>query len=520
MRGKKKDWFKPKGYLHLTKQLSLNTDRANLMRLVKNPKHVTKHAFFPLLHKKIPQRRFKIVDYGETGRAIRGHNKNGLSTKKLRPIHYATHIDAAIYSYYSQEEIQPRYEKALRDEGGLSSCITAYRKIPTGKGASNKNNIHFAKEVFDHIKERGPCYAMAFDIEDFFSNLDHKLLKKAWCKLLGTKSLPKDHFNIYKSITKYSYILLDDLRISTGGFDEKKIAENRNRYGVNAFFSSPQELRKFVQEGGIRVYKNQRLNPKQKVLRGIPQGLPISAMLANLYLLEFDKLVNSKITNEHSGFYRRYSDDIVVVCNKEDQEEIADFLIESIKDFKLKISPGKTEVCVFDWRDKGQKTLKSTRIIEHDGKKILKKGAPFQYLGFAFFGDKTLVKGTNISKFYRRMREAIRKKAERVKKLKESGKPIDYVVYKRKIRRIYSHHGESGRRLPKQFFRLEPDLLKGRYKTIYYDSTRRYRGNYLSYIYRAAKVMNEPAIRKQLKRHEKVLERELQKIEQILYGQL
>lgn len=518
MRRKRKDWFKPKGYRHLTNQLSPITDRANLISLVKNPKLVASHAFFPLLHKKLPQRRYKIIDYGETGRAIRGHNKNGKSTKKLRPIHYATHIDAAVYSYYSQEKIQPLYEKALLNEEGLSSCVTAYRKIPTGKGASNKNNIHFAKEVFDHIKNRGPCCAMAFDIENFFSHLDHKLLKKAWCKLLGTRSLPKDHYNIYKSITKYSYILLDDLRVGTGGFDEKKIANNLNQHGVNAFFSCPEEIRNAIKEGELQVYKNQYLNPKERVIRGIPQGLPLSAMLANLYLLEFDKLVYAKITNEHSGFYRRYSDDIVVVCKREEQEEIANFLIKSIKDFKLEISSGKTEVCVFDWSDKREKELKSTRIIEHNGIKIPKEGAPFQYLGFAFFGDKILVKGTNISKFYRRMREAIGRKAERVRKLKETGIPIDYTVYKRKIRRVYSHHGVNGRQLPKTFFKLEPDPLKGGYRASYYKSSRRYRGNYLSYIYRAAEAMNEPAIRKQLKRHERILERELQKIGQILFG--
>ena len=46
---------------------------------------------------------------------------------------------------------------------------------------------------------------------------------------------------------------------------------------------------------------------------GIPQGSPISDVLANIYLLEFDKLVRDHV-EKLGGIYTRYSDDILVVA--------------------------------------------------------------------------------------------------------------------------------------------------------------------------------------------------------------
>jgi len=46
---------------------------------------------------------------------------------------------------------------------------------------------------------------------------------------------------------------------------------------------------------------------------GIPQGSPISDLLANVYLLEFDKSVRARV-DALLGSYFRYSDDILIVC--------------------------------------------------------------------------------------------------------------------------------------------------------------------------------------------------------------
>ena len=511
---KEKKWLKTRGYLHLTNQINPN-DFSNILRLVKNSEEIARHSFFPLLHKKIPQRRFKIIDYDKNYVPIRKHKKydkksgSVKSTKKMRPIHYATHIDSLIYAYYSNEVIQEKYESILEEDLAFSKCISAYRRIPTEDGLRNKNNIDFASDVFNAIRERGECCALAFDIESFFTNLDHKILKKAWSKLLGTASLPKDHYNIFKSITSYSYVLLNDLRGKKKSFDERQLASNR-KVGIRAFFDSPKTIRNKIKLGELRVFKNQYHNKEKKgnrKIRGIPQGLPISSMLANLYLLEFDKKVYQKIMIEKGGFYRRYSDDLVVVCDEVDRKEVEDFLINEIQRYKLKISSSKTEICVFKKENrKGKETLFSTGIIKVNGKEIEKPDYPFRYLGFEFYGNKTLIKSANLSKFYRRMIYSVKTKAKRIEKIKETQLLSSCSLYKRKLYRIYSYHGRKSRDIEKIKcrFKIHPER-----KSYVFERnlvSRKFRGNYLAYVERASRIMAEPAIKKQLRNHWKILQ--------------
>lgn len=510
-----KSWFKSRGYVHLTNKINPKNDRAEIFRLVKNPKRVAKHAFFPLFHKKIPQRRYKQIGFYDNGKPKRGHSKNGESTKKLRPLHYATHIDTKIYAYYSNEIIQKKYEELLKQNPELSNCITAYRRIPIEAGTESpcKSSIHFAKEVFDYIKNRGEGCAMAFDISSFFTNLNHKKLKKAWCKLLGTKSLPKDHYNIFKSITNYSYILVDELRTGkNNSFDEQQLAYNRQK-GVQAFFESPQALRKAIQNGEIRVYKNQYHdnNGKSKKIRGIPQGLPISAMLANLYLLEFDKAVFKKVS-ELGGFYRRYSDDIVVVCDENQQQEVSAFVINEIEKYNLEIQEAKTEISYFRYDEVNrERKLKvssvRTKIINGEEVKKEHEDYPFGYLGFDFYGYKTLIKSKNVAKFYRRMKQAVKSRAKQIEKVKEKYLISNPPLFKRKLYRVYSYKGRKPRKWTKNRRYLEYDNRLGYYNFETVEKDNLYRGNYLYYVQRAAKIMEEPAIERQLRRHDKILKK-------------
>jgi len=522
---KEKKWLKQRGYFHITKQIK-REDYSKILPFLQDKKKISRHAFFPLLHKKIPQRRFKIIGYDNKNVPIRKHKKYNKKTeqieptKKMRPIHYATHIDALIYAYYSNEIIQEKYEKQLTETPDFSNCITAYRRIKTEDNLRNKNNIDFAKDVFDYIKERGECCAMAFDIESFFTNLDHKILKKAWFTLLGTSSLPPDHYNIFKSITNYSYILLEDLKKHKGGFDEQQLALNRKE-GIRAFFDSPNSLKEKIKAGELRICKNQYHNKQNKVLRkirGIPQGLPISSMLANLYLLEFDRTIYQKVMVEMGGFYRRYSDDIVIVCDEKDIKVVQNLLVDEIKKYKLKISLGKTEICIFKKQVVNEKkVLRSTGIITINKQEVTKANYPFRYLGFEFYGDRTLIKSANLSKFYRRMIYAVKTKAKRIKKIEERDLVTNAPLYKRKLYRIYSFHGKKSRELDIIRNRLIVNTSRQSFEYEQKLGKRKFRGNYLAYVERASKIMKEPAIKRQLKNHWKILK---DAINRRIYGEI
>ncbi len=503
---KEKSWFKPKVYLHFTTQIE-QKDKKLVEMLVTNPKKVAKHAFFPLLYRPITQRRYKKVINNE-GKEIRSHKetKDGItkSTKKIRPILYATHIDAHIYSYYT-ELLQRKYETLLATQPQLSDCVLAYRRIPVNDGTDrNKNNIDFAKETFDYIKQRGNCVAIAFDVESFFNNLNHKLLKQAWTKLLGQTSLPSDHYNIYKSITDYSFVSLNSFRKNYKlfknkqlGFDEKDLAKLRNK-GIRSFFETPLHFREAIANKEIRVHKNLG---KGNIKNGIPQGLPISAIMANLYMYEFDKQMFAEITEKYKGLYRRYSDDIVVVCGIEEYEKIKQFTENLIQEFKLNIAKNKTEVCIFKELQTDKHNYLQVFCLKNGEEKT---DVPFVYLGFEFYGYKTLIKSANLAKFYRRMITAIKRKKNRIKLLqKKLAIDTTLPIFKRRLIRIYTFSGHKKRKVK----RKRTNFIRNEYgfwvhKTKITEPT--YMGNFFTYAKKASTIMEEPAILRQLKNHKKI----------------
>jgi hypothetical protein len=504
----KPEWFKCSGYVHVTNRIG-DSQFAKIERKISNPEWVEEHAFFPLLKKTVKTRRYKKMWYSSEGKPFRNHFNatKGESNAKNRPIEYATHIDSLIFSYYAKEILGPIYDQELKTNSTLNDSVTAYRKIPIEPdNKSCKSNIYFAAEVFEHIKQRGECVALAFDIESFFPNLDHKELKKAWAKLFNKTALDDDHFSVFKAATRYSYIDVDDLRIrkvkkhqQKVGFDEQKLANLRTQ-NIHAFFKSPKEMREAIKSGEIPLHVN-------KKNKGIPHGLPISALLANLYMLAFDKSIVENIVQPFNSFYRRYSDDIIIVCNKKDYLYIKNFVQSEIQKSKLSISEDKTEVCFFTYKNEKLTVEREIKTIE--GKTILKHNMPLVYLGFEFYGDKTLIKSANLSKFYRRMKKAIKAKTNFAKRsMHNQGRDEnDWILFERKLRRIYTHLGAKSRKwtTTKTIYKL--NKIEQRYKPKRISKQngkpifKEYRGNTLTYAYRAAETMKEPAIRKQMKRH-------------------
>lgn len=495
--------------MHLTPRLSLQKDKGWLLNFVKSPEKVAYHAFFPLLHRKIYQRRYKVVGKDSKGDTQRGHTKleaNGQvkSTRKERPIHYPTHLDSQIYAYYASEKLQKPYEVWLSEHPGISNCVSAYRRVPDEIKKGNKSNIHFARDVFEHIRSVGNCCALAFDIESFFNSLDHRHLKHAWCKLLGTKSLPPDHYNVFKSVTQFSYVLRDEFRQDSNphkAFNEKELARLRQK-GIHAFFESGKSFKEAFERGDFIIRKTVKKGKED--VKGIPQGLPISAVLANLYLLEFDERIFEKVVLGLGGLYRRYSDDIVVVCPEKNLKEVKDYVEMSIREFKLEISSGKTEVCFFRFANE------KLQPYSLDLKKNTERpGVPFHYLGFEFYGDRVLIKSANVSKFYRRMKESVKKRCRRIEKHSKKMLETEVPLFKRKLFRLFSVLGKTKRpkRIPIWKSELVYNSSSGKifYQKSHKPVWRKYRGNTLSYAWRAAQILDEPGIKRQFRRHWKIL---------------
>ncbi|NDV43974.1 reverse transcriptase domain-containing protein [Flagellimonas sediminis] len=481
-----KDWFKERAYPHFTNKTP-NRIRKGVEKYIKNQNKVTTHSFSPLIFKEIKQRRYKLSEFnGELRRSHKKTSKNRVqSTTKIREILYSTHIDSHIYSYYTQKIIGPKYEEHLKKDIDLDLAITAYRRVKTKDSITHKNNVHFAKDVFDEIKQRGNCAVLAFDIENFFPSLNHKLLKTIWCKILGCKSLPEDHYNLFKAVTNYSYVRLSDLKVGKRRFDEKKLAQLRKE-GRDTYFKSIKDL----VNSDIVIHKNQK--KKDGATVGIPQGLPISALLANIYMLPFDFNIIESLVKGKRMFYRRYSDDIVLICNLDEIEQVVKTIGEEIRKIKLKISVEKKEVTIFK---EYQGRLQSFRLDEDE----LKFNHPLCYLGFEFYGYQTLIKSKNLATFYREMKMAIKRKDARVNSIKEKYLLDEAPIFKTKIYRLYSHKGTQSRRIPTK--RIE--LRNG--SQIPKSFKRKYRGNFIKYAYSASDIMEAPEIKKQLRRHSVIL---------------
>lgn len=479
-------WLKRRNYLHITNKLNTRDDekaKRYVLDRVNNPNFVEKYAFFPLLFKQQNVRKIKNVKENPTTKKDKISHRN-----KPRPIHYATHLDAHIYAKYSFD-LQKKYEKYLKKCNLLNDCVIGYRAIKnTQPKPKRKHTAIMAKEVFDEIKKRGNAVILTFDIKKFFSSLDHSYLKKQWLKFAPKESsnqniLRKDHYHIFKAVTKFHYININELKTYKGGFDERKLAEMRAN-GVNALFESAEDFRNQIKKGNFHIYKNQfrRLENDKKIMCGIPQGLPISANLANIYMVEFDEFIIKNFTKTQNVFYRRYSDDMIFVCAKENYEMLKNEIEAQITNIcKLKIAKEKTEVFFY----------KDEKITNED---LKHKNKPLRYLGLEFDGKRILIKSASISKFYRNMKKSINSKIRIVNILKEKN-------YLQILPPIFKN------RIYKRFLLSRKVTKKETIKTP--KSGRKKQSNLVAYIKRIANDLQEKGILRQIRNRFKICKKYL-----------
>ncbi|MEN8191899.1 MAG: reverse transcriptase domain-containing protein [Bacteroidota bacterium] len=505
---KKKDWFKLKKYSHIGMPLKENERNKWIEDYIKNPDRIEKHSFLPFIHKTSKVRKFRKNYSTEDGNkiikvSIDGSKKERSSDTKKRELFYAGHIDSLIFSYYS-EILSEKYEQKLK-EYFLSDVVLAYRSIPVNKNKPNgtkKCSIDFANDTFKYISEfkANDFIAIAFDIKGFFDNLSHENLRDVWVKLLGDQlKLHPDHFNIYKSITRYTYVDLIDL---FNEFQNKIFVRTRGKNGkYNPIRRKKISKIKYLRKEGAIAFctKKEFLKVKNKLLKnsktainengnlvyknfGIPQGSPISSILANLYMLNFDKTINDYIKLK-GGIYRRYSDDMVVVCPKAEKDNIIKLMSKEItsKDINLEIQDKKTQIFHFKRTDEGL-------ICGQEFENIINWNKNFMYLGFEFDGEIVLLKSASLSNYYRKMKRTIR----RAKHFSENPENANHnEIFKRRILKKYSYKGAKRRR---KWVKNKNGL--GFIKSDFYNW-----GNFLSYAYKAENIMMKNKIKIQTRRH-------------------
>jgi len=341
---------------------------------------------------------------------------------KERPIRFGSHKDAAILEYYSKH-LSKLYDRTLKDLG-ISSSVLAYR---SGVG----NNIIQSKNLFDEICARDECTALAMDIKGFFDNIRHVVLFQNLLRVKGVERLSDADFSVFKRMSKFEWVETKELKERLG-----------KHYGRAGRICSSSEFR-----DKVRGNHNSLIRTNEKEF-GIPQGTPLSGLYANISMLHFDEVV-SKLVLSLGGSYRRYSDDLAFLLPKAVQiEMVLGEITCRLAEIGLDISPKKTDISVF------------SRV---DGE--LRSDKPFQYLGFTFDGQYTLIRQSSINKYYRKMTRGTRGKIWAAKRNKV---PSDQ-IFMRDLFKKYTHFGRTR--------------------------------NFPRYAYRASAVHSSPEIRRQIRRH-------------------
>lgn len=408
------------------------TDMKKTANLVTDAKWVSHHGFYPLIHYKKD-----CSKYSSKGRK-----------QKERDICYAAHLDRCILQYYCHV-MNERYNTRIRNLG-IEDVPVAYRSD------LGKNNIHLAKHAFDYIKASPNAYVMIGDFTGFFDNLDHQYLKQQWCNLLGVDQLPPDHYTIFKNITRYSTWELDDL-LKLNGLP----MTSAGRKKLNSQYTV---LTK-------EQYKKYRSHIKKHTDSfGIPQGSPISALLANVYMMDVDRKIKD-IVEQCAGLYMRYSDDFLVVLPlDETAARTAIFSINHIIDDTpgLTLEPQKTQIYKID-----------LPYIENIGGSILENAdgskSVINFLGFTFNGITITLRSKTVSKYYYRMYRKAHAIAENPD---QKGKD-----------HLYQEYSERGAK-----------------------PTGKNKGNFFTYVHRAERVFgNVEEIQKPVKNHMAKIRRALKK---------
>ena len=342
------------------------TDISKCWEYISNPENINEHGFYPFIHYLKDMSKYSA--------------KKGKIVEKYRDICYAAHIDRCIFQLYNYLLNEQYNEECIRL--GIQDVAVAYRT-----NLKKQNNIDFAKRAIQFIRNCGNCYIMIGDFTKFFDNLDHEYLKRQWCSLLHVDKLPKDHYAVFKNITRYSFVELTDL-LELKGLDNS----TKGRRELN---SKDRVL-------SSRDFRTNRTLIKKNKHNGIPQGSPMSGVLANIYMLEKDKEIYEFVEKYH-GLYMRYSDDFIIVLPQISEKEAAETLEQISNIFcspdcpGLELQPSKTQYYYFH-----------DKQIENCGKKIHNdaddSNRHVNFLGFTFDGDKVSLRAKTVSKYYYRMR--------------------------------------------------------------------------------------------------------------------
>lgn len=412
--------YKRKAYTHFDD----NIDVERVKRLIENPKYILRHKFYPLIKYSL-----QTIKYAKEEDTIEKIKK-----LKNRPISYASHVDRYIYQYYANY-----YNKMLNrflESKKIDESVVAYRLD------RSFSNITVANDVFNFIISTESSNIYVGDFKSFFDSLGHTNLKNRIKKISIDNCISQDEYKIYKSITKYSYFEMTDIEkyYIDKGLSKKQI-KKLPRYFPDNFNQ--------IKNKYIKKYSDLSND------RGIPQGTPLSGVMANIYMIEFDAEME-KFAATNQGIYRRYSDDFILVVNDSCSLDKVSYLLSDLLDRDQFLKIEETKSIKLKYREKS--------FFDSDSNK-----ANLTYLGFSFDGEKVKIRDSSITNYFSKLNRFITKEIQ-IEKRKKKTNP----KYTRSSRKAYIKYGVEG---SYGYKIINNEKVKNR--------------NFLSYVKRCGRVMGE-----------------------------
>lgn len=351
----------------------------SVLKYITNPEKVKKHGFYPFLHFIIEENKIKKV----TG---------GFSPKnKKRDIMYADHLDSWIYRYYG-EQLNTAYNEFVAS-CGISKISIAYRNCMRGQ-----SNIEFAEEAFAFLIHHAPCYVIIGDFTHFFDYIDHTYLKKQLCQVLKENRLSDDFFKVYQAVTQYSYVEYDAI-VKYKGMTRRQLSHEpiiltKDEFRILSRRKRGDKNDEFIIKKNHRPY-------------GIPQGSPLSGVLANIYMVEYDQQIAQQVA-KYGGYYRRYSDDFMILLPCKDMSEGQwNLFLNNLKGLFVQKSNRSNKNLVKLSPEKTQKYILTEQRQIQNLSDPEKKNNVINFLGFSYDGHWITVRDKTVARYYRRLYQKI-----------------------------------------------------------------------------------------------------------------
>ena len=142
--------------------------------------------------------------------------------------------------------------------------------------------------------------------------------------------------DIIKKVNSYEYFIKLDIKGFYAAISQEKLLVKlkrkiRKKEIINL-------IEKAIKTASIS-YPVKDTIPRVERKRGIPEGLPISNALANIYMMDLDKKYSGKVNIS----YYRYVDDILILVNKNDFDSVKKEIAGDIEKLKLEFNEKKDE---------------------------------------------------------------------------------------------------------------------------------------------------------------------------------